>query len=445
VGSVACLIPGTREYQEAILPTIAFVVLTFGVAPIPGPAHVEPQPPPLTVADAVTLALRNNPVHQAASRQVGAARAGVRAARSLANPSVTVTPTIVGLSGADDLIAVAQPLELNGARRARTRVAEAALRGAESTSTVTARELVREVKRAYYELARTQEVRDLQRESVVIAEEFERIAHRQVEVGTRPGIDLTQLQVELTRARQLQLQAEAGLHLAAAELNILMGRSPDIPVAAASRLTFVPHPVEAQPSTQVALARRAEVAAEQAGLEALQQQSRLIRTEGRPDLTLGARLDSFSSSPQTGGVGLGITFPFLDYGSRRSRLRQTRLLAEAQAVRVEATRNQVRLDLEQALTRLRTAEQLVRQYQEGLVDQARRLAEAERTRFQTGAGSPLSVLEAQRTYRSVLSDYYGALAAHETAKAELEWATGSVEVAGDLPAADRADATGSKR
>ena len=40
------------------------------------------------------------------------------------------------------------------------------------------------------------------------------------------------------------------------------------------------------------------------------------------------------------------------------------------------------------IVRLRATEQLVGEYQGGLVDQARRLAEAERTRFQTGAGSP---------------------------------------------------------
>jgi hypothetical protein len=34
------------------------------------------------------------------------------------------------------------------------------------------------------------------------------------------------------------------------------------------------------------------------------------------------------------------------------------------------------------------------------------------------------VLEAQRTYRSVLSDYYAAIAAHAQARAELEWALG---------------------
>jgi cobalt-zinc-cadmium efflux system outer membrane protein len=414
---------------------IALLCLAFGCPSRVAQAQTSS---PLTVDEAASLALRNNPLPQAANRQVGAARAGVSAARTLANPSVTITPGVLGPVGSDEELSITQPLEVNGTRGARTRVAQAELRATQSSSTVTSRDLVRDVKRAYYELARAQEVRDLQRESVAIAEEFERIARRQVEVGTRPGIDLTQLQVELTRSRQLQIQAEAGVRLAAAELNTLMGRSPDTPVAAVSRLAFVAHPEETPPSREVALARRAEVAAEQAELEALQQQSRLIRAEGRPDLSISGRLDSFTSSPRTGGVGLGITFPFLDYGSRRGRLRQTRQLAEAQAARVEATRNQVRLDLERALTRLRTAEQLVRQYQEGLVDQARRLAEAERTRFQTGAGSPLTVLEAQRTYRSVLSDYYGALAAHEQAKAELEWATGSFNIPDRTALPDRA-------
>src|SRR5262249_33206489 len=159
------------------------------------------------------------------------------------------------------------------------------------------------------------EVSALQSESVAIAEEFERIARRQVELGSRPGIDLTQLQVELTRARQSQLQARAGVRLSAANLNTLMGRAPDTPVAAVSHLVFTPPPSESQPSVQTALSQRAEVAAQQAQLEALRQQSRLIRAEGRPDLVVGGRLESFTRSPRTGGVGVGITLPFLDYGS----------------------------------------------------------------------------------------------------------------------------------
>jgi cobalt-zinc-cadmium efflux system outer membrane protein len=378
------------------------------------------------VEEAVALALRNHPVPRAAAREVEAARAGVGAARALTNPSVIVSPGVIGPAGSDEELSVTQPLELNGARGARTGVAESQLRAGRSQAVIAIRNLVRDVKRAYYELARAQEVLDLQQGSVAVAEEFERIARRQVELGARPGIDLTQLQVELARARQLQIQAEAGVRLAEATLNTLMGQPPEAPLSISS-LAFSIRRSESAPSVETALDRRAEVAAEQAQLDLLRQQARLVRTEGRPDLALTGRLESITERPRMGGVGVGITLPFLDYGSRRRRVRQIERLAEAQEARVEASRIQVRLDVAGAIVRLRAAERLARQYEEGLVDQARRLAEAERTRFQTGAGGPLTVLEAQRTYRSVLSDYYSALAAHEQAKAELEWALGSVD------------------
>lgn len=407
--------------------TLSLVVLCLlcGCS-LPAPAAEAP-PAPLTVEDAVTLALRNNPLSRAAGSEVRAAQAGVGAARARSNPTLTVTPTVIGPAGADSELLVSQPLEVSGTRSARTGVAKAGLTVARSQAIVATRDLVRDVKRGYYELLRAQETLALQEESVTTAEEFERIARRQVEVGSRPGIDLTQLQVELTRTRGQRLQGESAVHLAAANLNTLMGRPPGTPVSTASRLAFSPDPADTLLTTEAVLDRRAEVAAEQGQLAALKEQARLIRTEGRPDLVLSGRLGSFTHTPRVGGVGLGVSLPLFDYGSRRRRLRQTAALADAQAARVEVTRAQVRLDVESAMTRLQTARELTLQYQQGLLEQAKRLAEAERVRFQTGAGSPLSVLEAQRTYRSVLSDYYGALAAQEQAKAELEWALGSVK------------------
>jgi cobalt-zinc-cadmium efflux system outer membrane protein len=185
------------------------------------------------------------------------------------------------------------------------------------------------------------------------------------------------------------------------------------------------HPAQISGSVTAALSQRAEIDVEEARLASLRQQGRLIHADGRPDLALSGRLESFTSEPRLGGVALEITLPFLDYGSRRNRVSQARSLNEAQAAQLDVVRTQVRQEVQHAVSRLQSAERLVRSFQEGLLDHARRLAEAERIRFQTGAGSPLTVLEAQRTYRSVLGDYYAALAAHAQARAELEWATGS--------------------
>jgi outer membrane protein TolC len=418
------------RYTTLTLLSLASVRL---LAAVPSP----PSAPPLTVEEAVAIALRVNPLPRAAAREVDAVRAGVGAARALANPSVTVSPGIFGPAGADEELSINQPLELSGTRRKRTRIAEAELRAARSQAVVAVRDLVRDVKLAYYDLARAQEIAALQAESVTIAAEFERIARRQVELGARPGIDLAQLQVELTRSRQLELQAAAGVRLAAATLNTRMGRAPDTLIVSVTRLTFAPLPAAGIRSSEEALQRRAEVLGQEAQLDALRRRGDLIRAEGRPDLAISIRLESFTTQPRAGGIGLEITLPILDYGGRRERRRRAERVVEAQSARVEAARNDVRRDVEAASIRVRTTEQLARQYEEGLLGQARRLAESERTRFQTGAGSPLNVLEAQRTYRSVLGDYCGALAAHEEAKAVLEWALGSVQPPAEVAQPER--------
>ena len=78
---------------------------------------------------------------------------------------------------------------------------------------------------------------------------------------------------------------------------------------------------------------------------------------------------------------------------------------------------------------------VVREYQGGLLDQARRLLEGSLRALQIGAAgaSILTALEAQRTYRAVLTDYTNALTEHAQAQAELERAIAAVP-ADRLPA-----------
>ena len=87
-------------------------------------------------------------------------------------------------------------------------------------------------------------------------------------------------------------------------------------------------------------------------------------------------------------------------------------------------------EVAQALTRLRAAQTTIQDYQEGVLVQSRRLLDASRTGFQEGSSryTTLTVLEAQRTYRGVQTEYINALATQAQALAELERATGAVPV-----------------
>lgn len=391
-------------------------------------ARAVDNPPPLPLDEAVTLAVRQNPRLAAAAREMAAAQAGVRSARALTNPSITFAPSVLGTGGSGEELLAQQPLELNGTRSARAGVARAQLRGVEARSVVELRGVVAETKSAYFGLARAQELRTVAAEVLRSTEEFDRGVRRQAEEGLRPGIDPTQTAVEVARARRQLTLAESEVRTAQAGLNTLLGRLPEQPIAAVTPIPFSPEGEPAADLVERALAARAEIQSEAALRDQARQEGRLARAEGRPDLTPQFRAGSVTRGFGDSGVGLGISLPFLDWGSRRNRIRQAEETARAQEARIEAARNQVRSEVAQALARLRAAEEVVRSYQGGTLQQSRQLLDASLKGLQLGAPNAtlLSALEAQRTYRAVLTEYTEALAAHARAQAELERATGAV-------------------
>lgn len=188
----------------------------------------------------------------------------------------------------------------------------------------------------------------------------------------------------------------------------------------------MPAAISTGTAVEQALKERAEIAREEAAAESFRQQGQLARAEGLPDIAPQLRAGSLTRGPRDAGIGIGITLPLIDYGSRRNRIEQMQQAARAQADRVTAARNLVRQEVEQAIVRFNAARSVLESYQQGIVQQSRRLLEASRIGFQEGQTSLVAVLEAQRTYRSVQTEYANALANLAEAQAELERATGAI-------------------
>lgn len=378
--------------------------------------------------EAVALAIRQNPRLTAAARQIQAARRGVSSARALTNPSFTFTPGLTSIGGSDEELLLVQPLELNGTRSARTGVARAQLRRSQAEGLVALRDLVFQTRNAYYELTRAQELRTVAQDVLRTAEEFNRGVRRQAEEGLRPGIDQVQTGIEVARTRQQLTQAESQVQTAQVALNTLLAQPVTTPVTAATPIAFSPEPVDREALLTQALAARAEIQAETATREQFRGEARLARAQGRPDLAPQLRAGQVTRGVSNAGVGLGINLPLFDYGSRRNRIRQAEQAALAQEARIEATQNQVRGEVAQALARLTAAEEVARNYQGGVLEQSRQLLTGSLRALQIGApgASLLTVLEAQRTYRSVVTEYTNALAQYAQARAELERATAAV-------------------
>ncbi|MHB0998475.1 MAG: TolC family protein [Armatimonadota bacterium] len=396
--------------------SILIMLLAFGLA---GTASADT---PVSLQQAVNMAIERNPNFQASKTDVEAAKANERGARALANLDITVTPGIAGNAGSDEVLSVVQPLEINGQRKIRSRIAQAETQAAEAVSKSAERDLILSVKQAYWDIAQAQSAVDLNIENVKLAESLYQSAVRQRDVGTAPGSQVIKSQVELTRTKQDLARAESDLLQAKSVLNTFLAHRPDTPIDISDKLVYKPLTLDTSAMPATAEANRPEIQESQAVLLSRKGEIDAAKALRRPDLALQLRQESFGGE---GGLGIGISLPLLDWGSTRAERKRAEEAANAQQQRIEALRNSIAMDVDSALRDIRQSELLISQYQDGVLSQVEQLFEMAQKGFTAGATGYLDVLEAQRTLRSTKADYYTALADHRKALAQLEWALGT--------------------
>ena len=403
-----------------------------GTLPAAPPASLSASTPgaaflPLTADEAASLAVRGNLGLRAALRDAFATGSGVQSARALAPPSFTIGPAFK-TGGTTDGLLFLQPLELNGTRGARAGVARAQLRLAQAQALLGLQVLVYTARLYYYALARAQANVALQQSLLLSAQQFDRIARTQVKLGARPGIEAVQTAIEVARARQLAAQSRGEEQAARAALNAYLGRAPLDPIGTARGLTPSAAPTVAlsiADAQRLALDGRAEVAVARASRDVPGAQESLYRAQGRPDLSPSFRISQITPTYMDAGVGVVISVP-IDYGTRRGLIRQSRQQAEAQEARLTGAQAQVRLDAEQAVVRLQAAQAVLTEYDAGLLANAHAVLLSALAGYRAGGTTIISVLEAQRTYRQILSDRLEAQTSAAESRAALDRAIGSV-------------------
>jgi len=378
--------------------------------------------PPLSLQAAVDAARANHPALQAAQADVTAASANLRGARTLRNPEIMVTPSVLGPAGSDELLFIAQPLEINGAKKARAKIATGQLEATQAERRVTERELIFAVHTAYWALAQAHALAAFDAENVTYAETLMTAARKQMELGNEPTSHVTKAELELARARQQLARSQAAVMQAQTALNAAMGRDPNTPITLADTLAYTPVTLDGDALLQQGLANRPELLRDLAMVTAASGEVDAARAARRPDVAVQVRQESWNGD---GGVGLGISLPLLDWGSARADRDRTQATVTAQQHRLEATRLAVRQEIITAIIAARSAEAQIITMRDQVLSPSATLAQMATTGYQEGAMTYLEVLEARRTLRAVNIEYLTALSDYRTALAQVEWAVGT--------------------
>lgn len=385
--------------------------------------------PVLSLNAAVQEAISSHRRLAAARKDVTAARSAARSARALVGPEITYAPALDQFNGTGEELLITQSLEINGTRAARTKGALAQTRVTEAILVTEQRDIVAAVKSAYIALWRERELQALAKSLRETAQTVNTLAQKQVELGSRPGIDLAQTGLEVTRARQQETLALSRVRQAEAALNGAMGRLPQ------STLTTIELPLVKMevPSMEVALsgalAARSELAGEAARRDALQQETALARAEGKPDIAPQFRSQyvTFQTPKRSDyGFAVAIRLPLVDWGARKNKIQQAETATLAQEDRIEGVKQEIRREVVQALARLEGATTVLASFAEAL-PQAQKLLKASQLGFEEGKTSVLAVLEAQRSYRTTLTEYTEAQAELALAQAELNRVLGGTK------------------
>lgn len=403
----------------------------------------EQQVPSVTLEEAVARALKASPQVAQAAGTVTTSEAAERSAFGAYLPSVSASAagslassrridpeTGAVSSGSSDTynagLSVGYDL-FTGFQRSANRAQARAQTGAARAQLISQRaNAILDVEGFFFEVLRAQGLEEVARSRIERAEQNAEAADRRLAVGSATRSDVLRAKLELTTARDAQLQAQTQRRAAALALGRLIGE--DGPVEARARdEDLAPR---ALALTEEALVdeltvQAPSVVAAEASLRASEAGVKAARSAYLPTLRLSAGYNWFNEDPvPTGGqtswsVRLGLSYPIFDGFLREERVERARTQASVSQVELSDARRAVRSGVGQALGQLRLATERITLAEQS-VQVAQEDLKVQQERYRLGATTILELLTSQENLVTAETNLVAARFDYRIARAELE-------------------------
>jgi outer membrane protein TolC len=381
------------------------------------------------VESLVAEALARNPDLTNVRERHAAARRRPDQAAALPNPQLALgytndgwRPSLGGRDMTTLALVASQTLPAPGKRGLRVAVALAEAEQAGQAVARAERGLRADVQRAVLALQEAQALLVLVREQSELWRETESVARARYAVGQGAQQDVLRAQVELTRARQFELEQEFALEFGRAEMARLLGRG-ESPAGLPPPLPDIAPWSEREPAVLARLEDTSpELSAGRQALAAEQARLALAQRAGRPDVTVQAGYMHRGGLDAMWQAGLSLDWPV----RRRPR---AEAVAEAEArtraarAQLESLRQNLRLRTHARLLTLHNLEQVTALYERGIVAQDRLTVEAAVASYQAGKVPFVAVLEALATLYADRAALVRMQASHARARVAVEEAS----------------------
>jgi len=401
------------------LKIFASILLALGTA---GTA-VAQQPQTLTLAEALNRAETQNLDLQAARAQRAVVLAGIRIAGQRPNPTAFFS---VLRDTPHESLFFDQPIDISGKRGKRIEVAKQESALTESSITALERQVRREVRIAYFSLAFARRVTGQKQEAAKLAARLKEIAQARFESGDIAQLEVTQAELELSRANADAQVAKREEDIALSQLDVLLNAPASTSWDLATGLDGLPQPLSLEALVGRATDSNAEIARLLQETKVEESRTGLLKAERIPNLGIEFGVDFNSPGPggfHEGGRGqISMELPI--FTRNQGEIAQSTATLRALEQETAAKRRTVVGQVEGAYYQLNAREAEVNLYKLTLVPATKQLEELAEESYKSGKANILTVLGAQRDVQLVESEYLNSLLAMQTSYADLEEATG---------------------
>jgi outer membrane protein TolC len=428
------------------------------------PAQQPEQPSPLTLRQAVELAMEKNPLRKAAIADVKVASADIREARSFLMPHLNFSETatrgndpvyVFGSRLRQQRFATADfalnqlnsPLPLgnfttrfggtwnlfdsfaswHGVNRAR-HMNEATVQQLNRTD----QEVVFHVISAYYQVLLTRKQLDVAEQSVKTAQAVTDRSRVRFDAGLVVESDLLTAKVRLAARQQESIRARNDLELASAQLNLAMGMPAESMFRPAEDLTerSLPLPLLAEAEKQ-ALTNRPELKRVSSEQAAQQETVAIAKSFFGPRVNAFAGWEMDNPTFVAGGGGnnwlggIELQIDIFSGGAKRAELSRQRALEQKVIAMKQAATDGVRLEVRRAYYDADASRQQV-EVARTAISEAQESLRINQDRYDTGLITITDLLGAEESARRSQTDYWEALCRFHTSFANLELASGTL-------------------
>jgi cobalt-zinc-cadmium efflux system outer membrane protein len=393
--------------------------------------------------DLVRRALASNAQIAAARLEIDRARARLRQAGLLPNPSIDFERQngVFGAPGEQGTtIGFSMPLELAGQRGRRIDLARAELEAAEADVADRERRLTSELRLAYVETLAALRELEVTQNLYALDVETARIVEARVEEGDAAPLELNLLRAEADRLRARRALVEGRLHASATRLKQLVGMAPDeqLQVREVLMSPLLPDPpASLEAAIEIALRTRPDLRFARLSEEVARAGYRLVKAQAAPQVTAFVQysniLGTFDDTP-TGvltdrdrifGFGVSVTLPIFNR-NQGAKAEASASITQAQRRR-EFTESVVRAEVTAAYRRYEAAQASIQTYERGVIERSERNVQTMRAAYQVGAFRVSELLAEQRRLVDMQREMTEALAERYRALAELRAALGMAD------------------